>query len=256
MPASATKRPQALLRQPSLSSLDTDVQAAPSVKSPFKNPGAPAGYRRGPRMGSWIVDSTKPFAVIDSTGENMVICPARRPAKVAMICASPTNSSTSNPNITSAALQPMLATAPYDNEIDPSGFSRQVSTDAILGSETGMKAPIPTYSESQHLNDQTFAYSSVFFPIEDLPDISTFFDADDRDEDGDDDEELLNVEDFIDFGEDSSEDGEQDESEEMKHFDEGVISAFRRGQKRKLSDSFGRRPSFGVAARRRLIHQH
>ncbi|KAF6225644.1 hypothetical protein HO133_009644 [Letharia lupina] len=310
VPASATKRPQSLLRQPSLSSLELEAQvpATPAAKGPFTFPGTPAGYRRGPRMGTWIVDSTKPCAVIDSTANSII----------------------STANASPIVSQPTLGTAPDGNGIDPSSFPSQASmyeyNDPVLGPGSDIvaaSAPLPAGHSRQPSMDHSFAASSVFVPMDAMGNVSSFFEDDDLNDDDDDDDALLNIDDFIDFGDDSSEDGDQAAGDDsaltspvttegpgpvqlktpspdatmasddlMKHLDRHIVSAFRRGQphhqpqprprhgnlslnsyalkggrqaaanapmgpqkKRKMSGSFGHRPSFGVpAAKRRMIH--
>lgn len=323
VPASATTRPQSLLRQPSLSSMDKESQIASlAAPSPFKVPATPVRYRRGPRMGSWTVDRTKPFAMIDCTGDNMVIVPAKRPAPAGDF------SIASTANASPVATQPTLATTIDDSEIDYSDFSFHV--DPMLASEPDVMPStlFPTAPSSQ-VQDQTFASSSVFFPMDDIGDVNAVYAMDDQDDDDDDDddEELLNVEDFIDFGVSSEDEGDEDQGllentslptpastsptgtgahlqsktpspgnssaqNLLKHLDKGVISAFCRGptqhqaqprrpqsgsspnsqafkggrnaaahtslssqKKRKLSDTFGGRPSFGVAAKKRLLNR-
>lgn len=267
VPASATKRPQSLLRQPSLSSLERECQvpATPAAKGSFGFPGTPAGYRRGPRMGTWTVDSTKPCAVIDSTGENMIICPATRPSKPDNMPVSIANTTISTANASPIVSQPPLATAPDDNGIDPSGFSSQASmyeyNDPVLGPGSDMvaaSAPLSTGHSRQPSKDDLFSGSSVFLPMDAMGNVSSLFGVEDLNDDEDDDDALLNIDDFIDFGDDSSDDGDQavgddsaltspvtaggpgpvqlktpspDTSDDlMKHLDKHIVSAFRRGQ--------------------------
>ena len=270
-------------------------------------------------MGSWTVDRTKPFAIIDCTGDNMVIVPAKRLAPASDF------SMASTANTSPIATQPTLATAIDDSEIDHSDLSFHV--DPMLASEPDVMPStlFPTAPSSQ-VQDQTLASSSVFFPMEDIGDVNAVYAMDDQDDDGDD-EELLNVEDFIDFGVSSEDEGDEDQGllentslptpastsptgtgahfqsktpspgnssaqHLLKHLDKGMISAFRRGQphhqvqprrpqsgsslnsqafkggrhaaahtslssqkKRKLSDTFGGRPSFGVVAKKRLLNR-
>lgn len=284
-------------------------------------------------MGTWIVDSTKPCAVIDSTGESMIIRPATSPSKFNNMSVSIANSITTNANASPAIPQPTLATAPENSGIDPIGFSSQATiyeyNDPVLGPGSDMvaaSASLPTGHSRQPSMDHSFTASSVFLPMDAMEDVSSFFEDDNLNDDDDDDDALLNIDDFIDFGDDSSEDGDQaagddpaltspitaggpgpvqlktpspdanmasDQSfrrpyETPRH----IVSAFRRGQphhqpqprprhgnlslnsyalkgarqaaatapigpqkKRKMSGSFGHRPSFGIpTAKRRMIH--
>ena len=281
-------------------------------------------------MGIWIVESTKPCAVIDSTGENMIIPPATRPSKPNNTSMSVANSIASTANASPLNSQTVLATAPDDSGIDRSGFSSQASmyeyNDPVLGPGSDMmaaSAPLPTGHSRQLSMDQSFASPSVFLPMEAMETFGSFFEQDDLNDYDDDDDALLNIDDFINFGDDSSEDGDQAAGDDsiltspvtpegpgpvqlktpspdavtasddlVKQFDRHLVSAFRRGQphhqpqsrprhgnlslnsyalkggrqaaanapmspqkKRKMSGSFGHRPSFGVpAAKRRMIH--
>lgn len=283
-------------------------------------------------MGTWIVDSTKSCAVIDSTGENMIIRPAKRPSKPDHMSVSIANSIISTTNASPTNPQPSLATGLDDSGVDPSGFSSQASmydyNDPVLGPGSDMVAastPLPSAHSRQPPMDYSFAAQSVFLPMDAMGNVSSFFDDDylNDDDDDDDDDDCLNINDFIDFGDDSSEDEDQAAGDGsaltspvtaegpapvqlktpspdattasdhlMKHLDKHVVSAFRRGQphhqpqprprhgnlslnsyalkggrqaaanaptvpqkKRKVSGSFGYRPSFGVpAVKRRMIH--
>ncbi|KAL2043996.1 hypothetical protein N7G274_003517 [Stereocaulon virgatum] len=320
VPASATTRPQSLLRRPSLSSMDNEAQiTSPVAPSPFKVPATPLRHRRGPRMGSWTVDRTKPFAMIDSTGDNMVIVPAKRPARAG-------DFSISSTAITSPTTsQPWLASAIDENGIDYSNFS--FHDDPMLASEPDvMPSTLPLTAPSSRIQDQTFASSSDFLPMDAIGNVNAVYAVDDQDDDGDD-EGMLNVKDFIDFGVSSDDEGDGDQGllenasllspaststlgtgakpqyktpssgrnsaqHLLKHLDKGAISAFRRGQphhqaqlrrpqsgsslnsqafkggrhaaahtslssqkKRKLNDTFGGRPSFGVGTKKRLLNR-
>lgn len=219
-------------------------------------------------MGTWIVDSTKPCAVIDSTGENMIIRPATRPSKSNNVFVSIVNSVTSTANASPTKPQPKLATAPDDSGIDPSGFSSQASmyeyNDPVLGPGSDMiaaSAPLPTGHSRQPSMGHLFATSSVFFPMDAMENVSSFLEDNDLNDEDEDDDALLNIDDFIDFGDDSSVDGDQPAGDDsaitspvtaegpgpvqlktpsfgatmasddlMKHFDRHIVSAFRRGQ--------------------------
>lgn len=220
-------------------------------------------------MGIWIVDSTKPCAVIDSTGENMIVRPATRPSKPNNVSLSVANSNTSTANVSPVVSQPSLATALDDGLIDPSGFSSQASmyeyNDPVLGPGSDMLAApttLPSGHGRQLSMDHLFTAQSVFLPIDAMENASSFFkDNNLNEDDEDDDDALLNINDFIDFGDESSEDEDQaagygsaftscvsaegfgqEQSKTpsldattasddlMKHLDRHLVSAFRRGQ--------------------------
>ena len=222
-------------------------------------------------MGTWIVESTKPCAVIDSTGENMIIRPALPLSKPNNMSVSIANSITSTANASPNASQQTLATMPDNNAIGPNGFSAEASmfdyNDPVLGPVSDMvaaSAPLPTGQSRQTSMAHSFTVPSVFLPLDAMGDVGSFFEDDymndDDDDDDDDDDALLNIDDFIDFGDDSSEDGDQaaggDAAQSpvategpgpvqlktpspdatlasgdlMKHLDKHIVSAFRRGQ--------------------------
>lgn len=220
-------------------------------------------------MGTWIVDATKPCAVIDSTGENMIIRPATRPSKPNDMSVSLANSITSTAHASPIISQSALATAPDDNFVDASGFSSQASmyeyVDPVLGPGSDMVAASARFStgHSRHPStDHSLAAPSVFLPMDAIGNVGSFFEDDDGlDDDLNDDDALLNIDDFIDFGDDSSEDGDQATGDDstltspvttegpgavqlktpspdaimasddlMKHLDKHLVSAFRRGQ--------------------------
>ena len=170
-------------------------------------------------MGIWIVDATKPCAVIDRTGENMIIRPATRPSKPNNMFVSIANSITSTANASPIIPQTTSANAPDDSGIDASGFSSQASmyeyNDPVLGPGSDMAAASARFSTGHSRKpsmDHSFADRSVFLPMDAMGNVSSFFEADDLDDDGDDDDDddaFLNIDDFIDFGDDSSEDGDQ-----------------------------------------------
>ena len=221
-------------------------------------------------MGTWIVDSTKPCAVIDSTGENMIICPATRPSKSNSMPMSIANSMTNTANATPTVSQQKLATVPDHAAIDSSGFLAQTSmyeyNDPVLGPGSDIvaaSAVLPTGHSRQPSTDHSFTAPSVFLPMDALVDFASLVEEDylNDDDDDDDDDALLNIDDFIDFGDDSSEDGDQAAGDDsaltspvtaegsgsvqlktpspdatmssdnlMRHLDKHIVSAFRRGQ--------------------------
>lgn len=278
-------------------------------------------------MGTWIINVAKPCAVVNSIGDYIIIHPAMRPLKSNDMSMSVANSGTSTANISPTSSQPKSATVPDNSSVGPSsGFSSQASMyDPVLGPGSEIAAasvPLPTRHSRQPSADDSFANPSVFLPMDAMENVSCFFDDDELndEDDEDDDDALLNINDFIDFGDDSSEDGDQLADEDssvtspvtaegsdpvqgklpssgasddlLKHLDKHLVSAFRRGQshpqpqslrhhgnlpldsyalkgpaqavaaqmgshqKRKMSETFNDRPSFDVAATKRMKVHH
>lgn len=287
VPASATTRPQSLMRQPSLSSLDANPQNMPSARplsalSPFKVPATPVRQSHGPRMGSFKANLTKPFAVIDATGDNMLITPARRPPRADGTYSQVASTRTSTANASPVLSHPALATPVNDSDFDESDFASQVPADPMLtaGSEAMADVLLPIGPTSRTRNTSLMS-GDVFYPADGVGDVNAIFAADDQDDDDNDDEDLLNVEDFIDFGVDSSDEdneGDMDSSlptpistsptgahvrskmpspnnsaahDLMKHFDRGIAGAFRQGQHQHQQRS--RRLSGGMSLSRQAF---
>lgn len=218
-------------------------------------------------MGTWIVESTKPRAVIDSTGENMIICPVMRPCKPNNMSVSIANSITNTANASPTASQQTSAAVPENSAIDPSGVSAEASmydyNDPVLAPASDIVAastPLPTGHSRQTIMARSYTTPSIFVPLDAMGDVGSFSEDEYLNDDDDDDDALLNIDDFIDFGDDSSEDGDQaggDGSAQlpiaaegpspahvkapspdaslasddlMKHLDKHIVSAFRRGQ--------------------------
>lgn len=259
VPASATTRPQALLRRTSISSFQGRAQTTPTPRK--RLPPTPPGYRWGPHMGSWIADPTKPIAIVDSTGTKVVVFPPQRPKKPNQVFAS-LGSSASSAHSSPRFSVPQLATAVDDSEIEQSARSSQDPVSPMFGSSpnlmmSGLLNVGP--SNEQLPGGQVLGPPEAFFPF-------TNFDAGgnvimDEDEDEDEDD-LLNLNDFIDFGEDTDDSATEGPLNEphspstssvtstvsaplkpettssgkpstptlMDHLDKGVITAFRRSQ--------------------------
>ena len=201
----------------------------------------------------------------------MIICPATRPSKSDNLFISIANSIASTANASPTVSQQALATLPDPNGTDPSGFSAKGSmyeyNDPVLGPGSDIvaaSAPLPIGHRRQPSMAHSFTAPSVFLPMDAMADVGSFFKdnyLNDDDDDGDDDDALLNIDDFIDFGDDSSEDENQAAGNDstftspviaegpspiqlktpspdatmasdnlMKHLDKHIVSAFRRGQ--------------------------
>lgn len=229
-------------------------------------------------MGSFKVDLTKPFAMVDSTGGNLLITPAKRPPRV-----DGTNSHVPSTRTSTAAASPTvshhaLATPLNDSDIDMSDFSSQLPTDPMLAAGSESMADIFfSMGPKSHTRNSSQASGDVFYPMEHMGGVHAVYAADDQDDDEDDndDEDLLNVEDFIDFGVDTSDDDAGNDIDTslptpistsptaaharpkvpspnhlvahdlMAHFDKGIAGVFRQGQDQKLQRS--RRLSGGLS---------
>lgn len=243
-----------------------------SAPSPFKIPITPVRQIRGPRIGSFKTDPTKPFAMIDSTGDNILITPARRPPRADGTYSHVPSTRTSTANASPVLSHPALATPINDSDLDMSDFSNQVPADPMLaaGSESMADILFPI-GPTNHTRHSSQASGDVFYPMDRMGDVNAVYVADDQDDDDDDDEGLLNVEDFIDFGVDSSDDDAREDLDTslptpsstsptgvhvrpktpspnqsaaqdlMAHLDKGIAGVFRQGQNQ--HQQWSRRPS-------------
>ena len=268
IPPSTITRPQALLRKVSYSREKTPIPAErPTTKSRF--------LRRGPSMGSWIADPTKPIAVIDSSGKHMVIIPAQRPLQPEKRFSHIPSSGSSTANNSPRNSFVGLANAVDDSENDRSDYSNQEFVGPMLGSGANLMIPGLLHGApgSEHiLGGQVLGPPEAFYPFTSIEADGNIVQEEDEDDD-DDDEDLWNVNDFIDFG-DGSSDSEKEGSDTevlaspatsmvaipgstpirpdnshltsttavdlLEHLDRGVVTAFRRNQNR--HQTYLRRP--------------
>lgn len=198
----------------------------------------------------FMANPRKPVAIVDESGENMVIYPAQRPnhitASIARIPTSNPSSAPMTPTMSHATLGP----APDLSDTDYTDMASQVSADPVLSAGpdfasagfTDLARPVHT------MGNQDMSPASVFFPIESP--------EDERNLQGDYDEDDFDIADFLDLGDGSSDEVELEteptspifpsdaaghsqiprtstspNEDILRHFDEiGVITSFRRGQ--------------------------
>lgn len=266
VPASATARPQALMRRPSASMLD-DASAKPTPAQ------TPQTHRWGPRMGSWCIDPTKPLAIVDTCGKKILVCPARRPKKPDRVFEHILGSGNTSANTSPRARLSNLATVPYTSDFDRSEASSQGLVSPLFG-----HPPVPSFG---------IANNGIFPDDTDetgfLEDDALLYD-DDEDNDDDDPEAGINIEDLIDFGDDDDSEldltmgdsrpsssssaktcftgvGQSSSHSLLEHLDGTIVTAFRQTQlpapvslsplsplkKRTLS------PPIGGPSKRRLV---
>lgn len=210
-PAPATANPQLLLRQPALSLPENDAQSTlPAVAAPRRRmaPAFPAGYRQGPRMGCFIPNRTKPFLMIDSTGDNFIFTPAKKRLAIAKIdtnlCMGSTKTSTANASPVTS--QSTVVTARDDSKIFHSdALNTTVNPTLPSHSDSIADVLLPNHSRG-HIQSMPLISDDVFFPRNSMGDGNAFYAADDRDESSNDSENVIDILDFINFGDESSED--------------------------------------------------
>ncbi|KAI9876229.1 MAG: hypothetical protein M1830_006980 [Pleopsidium flavum] len=267
-PPSTVTRPRSILRRASTSSLVSEGDENPRI---IRRPTTiPPSRRFGPSMGSWIADPNKPIAVIDCTGKRMVIYPARNPSKRDVnIFGQPVSTDSSIAATSPRTSFVGLVGAVDESDNDRSDFSSQDCGGPMLNAGANLMMPGLFHGAqgSEHfLGGQVLGPPEAFYPFKSIGPDGNVIEDDDDDDDDEDDENLWNVHDFIDFGDGSSESGDNVEDdtevppspststtpnpastpakpepapaskstaqELLDHFDRGVVTAFRRNQHR------------------------
>ncbi|KAL8779595.1 MAG: hypothetical protein Q9213_006857 [Squamulea squamosa] len=280
VPASATARPLAVLRDSSSMMLNHRLDGQLLARAP--PPKLPPRRRLGPTLGSWVTNPTKPIAVVASNGKQLKIYPAQRPASrrgkvFSTTVESGQSSAQASPRSAVAKMAPpSYPTATDDSELERGEFSSQGVATPMLSASPNLMMSGLGLSNGNLLSGHAMGPPEAFFPFQSIrADGEMVYngldaDYDDDDDDGDDGEDLLNIEDFIDFGEDSEgSDQEVDSTAESRqsptvsspaqgsaklaalapsptqtsyldHLDKGVLTAFRRDQHDRKSNAFGR----------------
>lgn len=271
LPPRTVNRPQSVLRINSSTPTRGGITPRPA-STPTRRPATiptPASRRQGPSMASWVVDPTKPIAVIDSTGKTMLIYPAPRSVKKTQsaFISSLSSSATASPRTSMATLANTFDGAFDDSENDRSDPSSQEQPTTMLGSAANLMMPGLLHGAPgmEHiLGGSVLGPPEAFYPFKSIDANGMLLDDDDLEDDDDDPDDMLNLQDFIDFGDDSSDIGGQivDDSDStllarplsdtpsktssvsiqrsssidlLQHFDKGVVASFRRNQTRHQS---------------------
>lgn len=245
-PPATISHPRSILRRDSTASLASPGDVNQRSVGP---------RRRGPIMGTFIADPSKPVALVDCTGKHLVIIPAYASSRhdwlepaTNSLCGTANNSSC-------AATMHLVDESDTDALVSPTGpdQSPMLSSSANL-----MMTALGNDSAS---GGQVLGPPEAFYPSRAFMVDSSF------EEDEDDDEAMLNVDDFINFGNVSSDeetekafDGDlttspmvtstiqglgtptptrsselhQGNSAErfLNHLDKGIVTAFRRNYNR------------------------
>ncbi|KAK5005263.1 hypothetical protein LTR39_005968, partial [Cryomyces antarcticus] len=200
--------PKSLLRQqtsPALGEESDVVTRRPTPNSSMQPPRIPASAakRRGPVMGTWAVDPNKAFAVIDHTGTRMLITPARHPSNNDLQLWSRAGSSVSSPsNSPQASLQNLAG-----EESELSDMSAQQSSmyldpalRQLFGAATGSGLSLG----KQALMGGTDL--RAFYPFTNFGVDGSVIEDEDEWDDASDHEDQLDINAFIDLGDDSEND--------------------------------------------------
>lgn len=176
-----------------------------------------ASQRRGPPMGMWIADPKKPVVVINASGKNIIIYPTQRTLK-ADNSLSTVASSGSN-SVANAAYRYSLTDSfnPFEeSESDRSYPSSQDLMGPMLGAGTNLMMPGLLHGgpgREHILGGQVLGPPEAFYPFRSVGQDGLCLEDDD-DEYGDDYGEVdqhLNMDDYIDYGDDSLDVNEEHE---------------------------------------------
>lgn len=242
-PPATITHPRSILRR------DSSASLAPADDEDKR----PPLRRRGPIMGTFIADPNKPVALVDSSGKHLVIIPAFASSRHDWL------ESATNSVCGTASNSPRAPTMPLMDESDTDALATPTQTELSPMLSSGANLMMAALGNDTAPGGQVMGPPEAFYPSRDLTFDSSF------DEDDDDDPEAsLNVEDFIDFG-DGSSDEEMDDvlaspmvtssaqgagagtptptrnadlhqasSAErfLNHLDRGIVTAFRRNHNR------------------------
>lgn len=207
LPPKTINRPQALLRLHSSSSVHSPSMPKPASTLARRAPvtPTPAMRRQGPAMASWVVDPTKPIALIDNTGKTMLIYPAPRSVRQTAtgFVSNLSSSTTTSPRTSFAGLR----SAFEDSEVDRSDLSSQEQPNSVFesGANLMLSGLLHGGPGMEHiLGGQVLGPPEAFYPFRSINADGLTFGDNDFEDDDDDPEHTLNLQDFIDFGDDSS----------------------------------------------------
>ncbi|KAJ5266938.1 hypothetical protein N7478_009746 [Penicillium angulare] len=197
-PPATITHPRSLLRRDS-----TDSLVAPSDEKTDNLP-----RRRGPIMGTFVADPHKPVALVDCTGKHLVIIPAYASSRHDWL------DSAANSMPGTANNSPRQTTLQLVDESDTEALAspNQIDFSPMLASSANLM--MTALGNDLTPGGQVMGPPEAFYPSQDFTIDSSF-----EDDEDDDPESALNVDDFIDFG-----NGSSDEEDMGKFDDETLIS--------------------------------
>ncbi|KAK4861701.1 hypothetical protein LT330_003736 [Penicillium expansum] len=164
--------------------------------------------RRGPIMGTFVADPHKPVALVDCTGKHLVIIPAYASSRHDWL------DSAANSMPGTANTSPRQTTLHLVDESDTDALAspNQIDFSPMLASSANLM--MTALGNDLTPGGQVMGPPEAFYPSQDFT-IDSSFEEDEED----DPESALNVDDFIDFG-----NGSSDEDEDMdKQFDDDAM---------------------------------
>ncbi|KAJ5421207.1 hypothetical protein N7465_003726 [Penicillium sp. CMV-2018d] len=210
--------------------------------------------RRGPIMGTFVADPHKPVALVDCTGKHLVIIPAYASSRHDWL------ESAANSMPGTANTSPRQTTLHLVDESDTDALAspNQLDFSPMLASSANLM--MTALGNDLTPGGQVMGPPEAFYPSQDFT-IDSSFEEDEED----DPESALNVDDFIDFGNGSSDEDEDMDDDAMvspmaapfaksmgtptptrksesqpanneerflNHLDKGIVTAFRRNHNR------------------------
>lgn len=200
-PPATITHPRSLLRRDSTDSL--------AAAGDDKSDSLPR--RRGPIMGTFVADPHKPVALVDYTGKHLVIIPAYASSRHDWL------ESAANSVPGTANNSPRQTTLQLIDESDTDALTspNQTHFSPMLASSANLM--MTALGNDLTPGGQVMGPPEAFYPSQDFNIDSSF-----EDDDDDDPEAALNVDDFIDFGNGSSDEEEEDFGKPPE--DEALIS--------------------------------
>ncbi|CAG8335382.1 unnamed protein product [Penicillium nalgiovense] len=196
-PPATITHPRSLLRRASSDSL-----------APVDEKSDCAPRRRGPIMGTFVADPHKPVALVDCTGKHLVIIPAYASSRHDWL------DSAANSMPGTANTSPRQTTLHLVDESDTDALAspNQMDFSPMLASSANLM--MTALGNDLTPGGQVMGPPEAFYPSQDFT-IDSSFEEDEED----DPESALNVDDFIDFG-----NGSSDEDEDLdKQFDDDAL---------------------------------
>ncbi|PYH82847.1 hypothetical protein BO82DRAFT_353465 [Aspergillus uvarum CBS 121591] len=184
-PPATITHPRSILRRDSSASLAPPVEEKPE----------PVSRRRGPIMGTFVADPHKPVALVDCTGKHLVIIPAYASSRHDWL------ESATNSVCGTAHNSPRATTMHLIDESDTDALASPGHLDMSPMLASSANLMMTALGNDIAPGGQVMGPPEAFYPSRDFAIDSSF-----EDDDEDDPESALNVEDFIDFGHQSSDD--------------------------------------------------
>jgi hypothetical protein len=202
-PPATITHPRSLLRRDS-----TDSLVAPGEDKADTIP-----RRRGPIMGTFVADPHKPVALVDCTGKHLVIIPAYASSRHDWL------DSAANSMPGTANNSPRQTTLQLIDESDTDALASPNQTDFSPMLASSANLMMTALGNDLTPGGQVMGPPEAFYPSQDFSIDSSF-----EDDDEDDPEAALNVDDFIDFGNGSSDEEDNDhDNDNFNGFDDDAL---------------------------------